>query len=152
MHLVYGVVLERQSKAVQAEHGGGPLEQVVVEVGKNPLFGSTISRKPRTERTEADHMGMNVDEPGQYQTALGIENPMRVHPVGEVSDPVKVGDQSVFGCDGSVLQVGPSVTGNDMPVYYIEPHRILPGWHRSRLCPLELYRRGENADSRLRSR
>ena len=70
---------------------------------------------------------MDVDESGQYQTALCIEDPVRVHPVGKVADPVKVGDQTVFGCDGSVLEVGPPVTSNDMPVYYIEPHRILPG-------------------------
>ena len=137
--LVYGVVLEGQSKSVQTEHGGRSLPQVVVEVGENPLLGSAFSGKPRTEWPEADHVGVDVDESGQYEPALCVENPMGVHPVGKVSDPVKGGDQPVFGGDGSVLQEGTSVTGNDMPVHDIEPHSFLPGQHGSTLCPFGLY-------------
>ena len=43
-------------------------------------------------------MRMNVDESWQYETAFSIEDSMRVHTVGKVSDPVKSSDQSVFGC------------------------------------------------------
>ena len=90
MDLVYGVVLERQTKPVQAQHGRRSLKQVIVEIRQDSLLGSTFSRKSWTEGTEANYVRMHVDQSGQDETAFSIDDSIRVDPVRKVPDLVKI--------------------------------------------------------------